>query len=268
MAMSKKSSESKNEDQNIEISNHENFDILNFETPEISSQSEAYHDSDELAKISDSAALPGQESADSDTDDIERDAVTLSRNDEAATFLEDEREKARGLLDDKEKPYDPAMHVFPPEKTPSGIWKKLPKSQREKKDPETGKTVLPTKTNLSCRRDAEKSARFYDTIHCVVFGAEAKATSEQVGALTDSFERFYQENGAIEIPPHVELALTCLDHTTEIIKRPSVTEKFKLLMVKTYFTFNGFFGKKKRKPIFGSNETEQEKDEKEAENNA
>ena len=207
-----------------------------FELPQVTEQSQEYHDS-EINDIGKNTSF--NDSGDESHSQNHDENSGLETSSESPIFMEDEREKSRGIKDDKGKPYDPAMHVFPPEKTPSGIWKKLPKSQREKKDVETGKTILPADTNIKCRRDAEKSAHFYDTIHVMLFGEEGKAKNEQLAALTDSFERFYQENGALNIPPHWELAVTCLDHTTEIVKRPSIFERVQVWGIKLIMKFRG-----------------------------
>jgi hypothetical protein len=223
--------------ENLETENPQNSDFgLSVELPEVTDTSTDYHD-DEFLQTSENDAEA------SDTESPE--AGALSDSDESSQSpdsgtqytAEDDREKWRGVEDDKGKPYDPSQHIYPPEKTATGRWKKIPKSQRVKND--EGKEVLPTHSNITCRRDAEKAARFYDTIHCVIFGKDGKATKEQETALTDSFEKYFQENGALDLPPSVELGMTCLDHTTEIIKRPSIFERVQMWGVKLYLKFKG-----------------------------
>ena len=208
-----------------------------FDLPEVSTQSEAYHDDEEISINEES--LGDSVDAESSPENGTENSAESVHSAESPIYMENEREKSRGIKDEKGKPFDPSMHNFPPEKTASGIWKKLPKSKREKVDPENGKTILPADTNIKCLRDAEKSARFYDTAHVMLFGAEAKGDKNQISALTESFEKFYQENGAVEIPAHWELAITCLDHTTEIIKRPTIFERVQLGAIKLYMKIKG-----------------------------
>lgn len=224
-----------------------------FDLPEITAESESYHDAEIINSEIDN---DDDESFNGDSDELatSQDSVESVSNSESPIYMEDEREKSRGILDDKNKPFDPSVHAYPPEKTPSGIWRKLSKSKREKIDPENGKTILATQSNLSCTRDAEKSSHFYDTVHVLAFGKDAKGTDEQLKALKDSFERFYQENGSLDIPPHWELALTCLDHTTEIIKRPSIFERVQVFGVKMYMKFKGV-----KQPEKNNDEKETEK---------
>ena len=205
---------------NQELSASETPFTLSMELPEATEVSQSYHDDEFITNLEDSE----QNQDVSETSNNPSDHVTVESNSESSILLDEEREKARGIKDDKGKEFDPSIHVFPPEKTPSGIWKKLPKSKRKNDD---GKEVLPTVTNATIKRSAEKAANLYDTAHILAFGEDGKADAKQLGKLSESFERFFQEKGAIDLPPHLDLIVTCISHSTEVCKRPTVTERIK-----------------------------------------
>ena len=210
--------------ENQVVSESESPIKLSMELPEVSEVSTEYHDDEFLAN----SEKPEENQGVTDNNENKSDTVIGEKNSgssDSTIVLDEEREKVRGIKDDKGKAYDPALHVFPPEKTPSGIWKKLPKSQRGVN--KEGKETLPTKTNASVRKSAEKFAQLYDSAHILFFGEDGKADTKQISKLSDSFERYFQEAGSIDLPPHLDVLFTCVTHSTEICKRPTVTERIK-----------------------------------------
>ncbi len=222
--MAKKNSEPKQNLENldtgcesvIEESNATPEFSLSIDLPEVSEVDESnYHDS-EYGSITES-------NADDSAENEQKSDTVIGENNPNAVALHEERERSRGIKDDKGREYDPSLHVFPPEKTASGIWKKIPKSQRVVND--SGEVILPTQSNASIKRQAEKVAGWYDNLHLMLFGAEAKATNEQLADLSKSFESYLQESGGIELPPYLDVLFTCVTHSTEVVKRPSVFER-------------------------------------------
>lgn len=135
-----------------------------------------------------------------------------------------EPDDARGTLDKKGNPFDPALHRYPPEMTPTGRWKKRPKKEldNEKENGEPG-----IDANYKTRLEAQKMAAVYSGMHIAVFGQDGTATPEMQGFLVDGFENFFHHNGAVEIPPGIDLLLVCGTYTGQIVSRPSNWEKCK-----------------------------------------
>lgn len=128
-------------------------------------------------------------------------------------------ESVRGLKDDKGVGFDPTLHIYPPEKTPSGRWKKIPKSKREKMVKEDGAEVEP---NEAIRLNAQKAAQLYALAHTIPFGQNGlPETSADLNILTDSFERYLVETGNVDIPPHLDALLSMGIYTQGIATRPT-----------------------------------------------
>lgn len=135
----------------------------------------------------------------------------------------DDPESARGLLDDKGAAFDPSLHVYPPEKTAGGKWRRIPKRQREAQQ-ESGEIAEPNSAN---RMEAQKAASIYASLHAVPFPDDFKPTAESFAMLTDAIEQYYNENGAIELPADLNLGLVMAQYTAEIAQRESNIEKVK-----------------------------------------
>lgn len=172
-------------------------------------------------------------------DEPENETPEQSETGESVEYNEiDEAEKYRGTPDDKGKPYDPMIHVFPPEKTATGRWKKIPKSKLADK-------VKETEPNISYRREAEKMANLYAAIHQIPFGNDGKPTSrDDLLPLVDSWERYMMENGKTEIPAGLDLAITSGLYTFEICQREPNRKKLKDWFAPLLEKIG--FGKKKR----------------------
>lgn len=172
------------------------------ELPPVSEQSSDYIDTPEESE--DPAEIPG--------DDADHDQTGP--------------ESARGTLDKKGGAFDPAIHRYPPELTPGGKWKKRPRKELEEgaKDKNTGEKI---EGNHRTRLEAQKVASLYAATHVAIFGQDGFATPEQQAMLVDGFENYFHHNGAVEIPPGLDLALVCGTYSTQIATRKNNWEKCK-----------------------------------------
>lgn len=141
-------------------------------------------------------------------------------------FDELDAEKAndyRGLKDDKGVAFDPSLHSAPPEKTPSGRWKKIPKREREKRT-ENGEQI---ECNASNRMEAQKAASIYASLHGIPFPTDCAPNPDNFKMLTDSIEQYYNENGAVEMSAGLNLLLSCGMYTQEVATRQTNLDKVK-----------------------------------------
>lgn len=142
----------------------------------------------------------------------------------------------RGTPDDKGKPFDPTLHVFPPEKTATGRWKKIPKSER----PERSDAEQMATPNAAYRREAAKVATMYAQLHTLALGPDAGILSEQdLVPMIDAWEAKYNEDGLKQMSPNLQIALTSFLYTLGVTQRPTIKERLTNLWYKL---------RKKKKP--------------------
>lgn len=178
------------------------LDFLAMELPPVSEKI-VYHDDDKGEII-----------------DVGDDAADNHNFDESA---EEPTNEYRGLKDDKGIAFDPTLHSAPPEKTPSGRWKKIPKREREKLAG-SGVDIEPNATN---RMEAQKAASIYASLHGLPFPTDCAPNPDNFKMLTDSIEQYYNENGAIELSAGLNLLLSCGMYTQEVATRQSNLDKVK-----------------------------------------
>lgn len=150
----------------------------------------------------------------------------------------DEVNAARGTLDDKGGAFDPALHVYPPEKTPGGKWKKKPKAKMPRSD--AGAAQAQQTPNSTYRREAEALATNYALVHQLAFGEEAGIKSmADLLPMVSAWEAYFAKKGVREIPPEVAVFITHSAYSMGIVKRPGVAEKFASMMapIKKFFGF-------------------------------
>jgi len=152
-------------------------------------------------------------------DDVETEII----NDDNESGDEYSANEYRGLLDEKGAPFDPSLHKSPPEKTAGGKWKRIPKREREQTQ-ESGEIPEANATN---RMEAQKAALVYAGLHGAIFPQDCKPSSEHLNMLTDSIEQYFNENGAIEMPAGLNVALAMGMYSQEIATRPTNFEKLK-----------------------------------------
>lgn len=164
-------------------------------------------------------------------------------------------EALRGTLDDKNGAYDPALHIFPPEKTPAGKWRRIPKKQREKMEQEN----TAPEPNASTRLEAQKMAGIYAMAHTLVWGIEdTKPDDQHFLMLVDSIEQHFNENGAVEIPSGINVLLSAGMYTKEIADREKNISKTKK-MFNSVFNFLKSPFKRKNKKVIKEDKKEEKK---------
>lgn len=142
-------------------------------------------------------------------------------------FAQDEqarkRAEYRGMLDEKGKQFDPSIHLEPPELTPTGRWKRIPKAKRES----MANNEEQIEANINYRKEAQKSALIYATLHAIPFPGDSKPQPEVFNGLVDSIERYYMEKCIKESPVEIDLIMSMGIYTQNIVTRPSNWEKTK-----------------------------------------
>lgn len=170
-------------------------DLLKFELPPVSEKTDDFVDDDE----------PEKEEKISGFDDGEN--------------LEKPTDEYRGLMDDKGNPFDPAIHKTPPEKTPTGRWKRIPKQKRE-----AGETGEP---NALYRKQAQNFANLYASLHVTAFGSDGAVDKQALAPLVDSLELYFMEEGLRELSPKAQVMLSGFNYSTIICSREPNAEKLK-----------------------------------------
>ena len=190
-----------NSEKGTETTQSADSGFLDMQLPPISKQI-VYHDDDKGETVSDTP-----EEAKTDTFEVDQTAST----------------EYRGMLDDKGVSFDPTIHTAPPEKTPSGRWKRIPKNQREK----ISSGDVEIEPNASNRKEAQKAALMYASLHGLIFPEDCAPNPDNLTSLIDSVEQYYNENGAIELPAGVNLAMAAGMYSQEIATRPTNLQKVK-----------------------------------------
>lgn len=164
-------------------------------------------------------------------------------------------DKLRGALDDKGQAYDPAVHSFPAEKTPTGKWKKVSKAKLAEKPAEE----IAEQSNAAVRLEAQKAAMLYAGIHQGVFGAENGKPSNPayVAMLIDSFERYMLENGVTKMPAGADALLTMGMFSIDVATKPRNAQKVKGWFSGSFKWIKNKFNKKGAVPreTISANET-------------
>lgn len=204
-----------------------NDDFFEMVLPEVTEQKDDY--------IEDDAPQSEDEEVRPEGDDNRED---IPENDDKHAA-----EKVRGTLDKKGAAFDPALHKFPPEQTPAGKWRRIPKSEREKMTsaPDDEKV----ESNASNRLEAQKMVQLYATLHAPLWGVENVTPSQpHYLSLVDAVETYFNENGSIELPSSLSLILSAGSYTSEIATRKSNMERSKALLKKMINPFKKLFAKK------------------------
>lgn len=146
-------------------------------------------------------------------DDIETPSADFNETTEA--------EKYRGNPDGKGKPYDPLIHFYPPEQTATGRWKKLPKSETQKKASET-------ESNAGYRNEAQKLALLWAQLHQIPFGAHgALDNMNSLIPMIDDLERYMLENGKTDIPAGLSVLISTSLYSLGVCQREPNAAKLK-----------------------------------------
>lgn len=212
-------------------------DIFAFDLPPVTETETGYLDDE-------------PEASDEEAGEMSHDRPGIDGESEAGAAAQPERitgEEYRGTLDEKGGAFDPALHSSPPEKTPSGRWKRIPKALREAgiKKPGSDDIIEP---NASARLEAQKMALLYGTLHTIPFGAAGAPIKEEVLPLVDSIESFFNTHGIVKSPPGIDLALSMFVYSAGVAQRPTTIEKTRLYMATAIAWFKDKFKGKKPKP--------------------
>ncbi|MEG9862954.1 MAG: hypothetical protein V6Z82_06975 [Flavobacteriales bacterium] len=159
-------------------------------------------------------------------------------------------EEYRGVKDEKGNPFDPALHVFPPEKTAGGKWRRIPKKERDKRltTGQTSEGIEAPESNASNRLDAQKMAAMYAGLHSSIYGVEnARPNPAYFNDLTDSIEQYFNEHGSIELPASVQLIMSAGLYSHEISTRESNIQKTRNLIGGIFGKIKGLFKRKEKK---------------------
>lgn len=159
-------------------------------------------------------------------------------------------EEYRGVKDEKGNPFDPALHVFPPEKTAGGKWRRIPKKERDQRlaTGQTSEGVDAPESNAGNRLDAQKMAALYAGVHSTIYGAEnARPNPVYFNDLTDSIEQYFNEHGSIELPASVQLVMSAGLYSHEISTRESNIQKTRNLIGGILGKIKGMFKRKEKK---------------------
>ncbi len=222
-----------NSDVGTETPNVAGVGFLDMELPPISEQI-VYHDDDKGETEPETT-----QGVKTDTFKVDQDAST----------------EYRGMLDAKGVSFDPTIHIAPPEKTPSGRWKRIPKNQREK----ISSGDVEIEPNASNRMEAQKAALMYAGLHGLIFPEDCAPNPGNLNNLIDSVEQYYNENGAIELPAGLNLTIAAGMYSQEVAVRPSNLRKVKTWIGKVS---NKFKDSRNKKPSKKEAELKKEKLEK------
>jgi hypothetical protein len=196
--------------------------LFTMELPPVTQTDTTYIDGDIPAPISD--------------DNFEPEKV--EQNSEGAESL-------RGTLDEKGTAFDPSMHLFPAEKTASGKWRRISKTQREQQS-----TIeVADNSNANVRLQAQKAAALYAGAHGLIYGVEAAPTDKAfyVG-LVDSLEQYMLINGTVDIPPSLDLALSMGMFTHNVATKPTNIEHTKSIFTNSWSWIKEKYNSLKKKP--------------------
>lgn len=187
--------------------------------------------------------LPPVTETDTGYIDGEASASALDEGQDEALTAPDP-DKYRGMLDDKCGEFDPSLHVAPPEKTPSGRWKRIPKRERKKRDGNADEKIEP---NAEAKQEAQKMALIYGALHSIPYGAGGAIEKTEIVVLADSIERYFNANGITQTPPSLDVILSAGLYSLGVSQRPSNIEKTKAYFARLKKWFVFMFEKRKAK---------------------
>lgn len=130
-------------------------------------------------------------------------------------------ESVRGTLSVSGEAFDPAIHVYPPSQTTKGLWRK------RKQTAARGAETLDDLPNANYRREAEKAAALYATIHTAILGSDAQPEDGELLPMVDAWESYFQANGLKQVPPWAALLLTKAAYTHSVVSRPAIWPRVK-----------------------------------------
>lgn len=208
------------ESEQIETKHETKKTLLSFELPEVSEQTSDFIDSDE------EQAQPENETVFTQVEEQE------------------ETDQFRGLMDEKGNAFDPTIHKTPPEKTPTGRWKRLSKTQKQQ--------TTQKESNAVYAKAAQNAAVSYANLHVSLFGKEGYIEKDALPMLSDALEAYFIENGVEEFDPKWQVLIAAGNYSTIVCTREKNADKLKAW-------FNPLF--KKVKSLFGfAKNDEQEKE--------
>lgn len=141
-----------------------------------------------------------------------------------------------GLFDDKGRAFDSDIHTTPPEKTPSGIWKKKKKSERV--------PLYDGQESISNALEAQKYAQIYANLHTIPFGLDGLPDNPaELLPLVNSLEKLFNEIGVVELPVWFDVALSGGLYTQNICVKETNIEKTKKFFKNTFQKIKNLFGK-------------------------
>ena len=147
--------------------------------------------------------------------------------------------------------YDPSVHLFPPEETATGRWRKIPGRKRDETRARLaadGIGALDEMPNAAYRKEAQKYAELYGNSHSLFFGTDGRIESrDELTPMIDAIEGYLSEHGYSSMPAGWSVALTCASYTVGVCTRESNAEKVKRFFAPFIDTVYGWFhgGKKK-----------------------
>lgn len=109
--------------------------------------------------------------------------------------------------------FDPALHVYPPEKTARGTWRKLRRGQANNLDAlnpspsEFDDAAAESQPGESPAQAAENVCATFFAIAPALLGGEWEPTTEERAAVQTALTRYYAANGSIDLPPGLALIL-------------------------------------------------------------
>lgn len=194
--------------------NIENADLLSFTLPDITEKEDDYI-SDEI-------------------DDPLNDAVESDYTTEQTTIKEEQKNSYRGQMSESGELFDPTIHKSPPSQTKLGKWRKISKTKNNE-NIESGEHQ-----NADYMQEAQKAAILYANLHMIPFGEKGALKSTQdITALSNSFQRYFMEKGLTEIPVGLDVLLTGFNYSSMVCQREGNIEKVKKFFGKMKNIFKG-----------------------------
>lgn len=168
---------------------------------------------------------------------------------EADEEIENDEEKPeivsneyRGLTDDKGNAFDPLIHKSPPEQTPTGRWKRIPKSKQKAQ-------VDSVESNAAFRKQAQNFAMLYGNAHVTLFHEHGKIDKQALAPLVDSLESYFVEEGLSELSPKAAVLLSMFNYSTVIVSREPNMQKVKRWFSPLINKVKSLFGKKVKQEV-------------------
>jgi hypothetical protein len=107
--------------------------------------------------------------------------------------------------------FDPAIHIYPPQRTARNTWRKLRPGQKNENLPSTGNVGADVASAVTSAGAAENvCAAFFGIAPALLNRAtdvDWSPTPEERTAVVDALTRYFDAHGSIDIPPGVALIL-------------------------------------------------------------